>query len=79
MIYDAASAPTAINRSVSIPNGSGTPALPLVHSEQPQGFGSHLLKVGAVPVSPLVSKLYTIYRVGNGVDSRSYSHSRVSN
>ncbi|CDM36712.1 unnamed protein product [Penicillium roqueforti FM164] len=41
-------------------NGSGTPALPLVHPEQPQGLGSHSLKVGAVPVSPLVLNCTTL-------------------
>ena len=57
MTYDAASAPTAIIRSVPSRMDQVPQLFPSPNSNQ--GFGSHFLKVGAVPVSPLVLGLYT--------------------
>lgn len=58
MTYDAASAPTAIIRSVPSRMDQVPQLFRLSTPEQHQGFGSHFLKVGAVPVSPLVLELY---------------------
>jgi hypothetical protein len=58
MAYDAASAPVItriLSRWIRYPSSSR------LSTPNPKGFGSHFLKVGAVPVSPLLFKLLILF------------------